>query len=251
VFSGAGVLISPEALIFVTLVIFAGYVIFGVTGFGASPITIPVLAHVLPLAFVLPLAALLDLSSALALGFHTRGRADTRELWTLVPFTLLGLTLGVTLLVRLPRNATLVALGLFVCAYALHVMLRRDPARRLSWRWAAPAGVVGGLLGALFGIGGPPYVMYITGRIPEPGAQRATISRMVILNVGLRVGAFALAGLFGSRALWIVVGILLPVAWAGVWVGNRVHVRLASATMARVVGAVLFVAGATLIFRTF
>ena len=250
-FSGAGVLISPEALIFVALVIFAGYVIFGVTGFGASPITIPVLAHVLPLNFVLPLAALLDLSSALALGFHTRGRADTRELWTLVPFTLLGLTLGVTLLVRLPRDATLLALGLFVCAYALHVMLRRDTARRLSRGWAAPAGVVGGLLGALFGIGGPPYVMYITGRIPEPGAQRATISRMVILNVGLRVGAFALAGLFGSRALWIVVGVLLPVAWAGVWVGNRVHVRLASATMARVVGAVLFLAGATLIFRTF
>jgi len=74
---------------------------------------------------------------------------------------------------------------------------------------------------------------------------------MVILNVGLRVAAFALAGLFGSRALWIAVGILLPVAWAGVWVGNRVHVRLASATMARVVGAVLFLAGATLIVRTF
>ena len=73
-FSGAGVLISPEALIFVALVIFAGYVIFGVTGFGASPITIPVLVHVLPLAVVLPLAALLDLASALALGFHTRDR---------------------------------------------------------------------------------------------------------------------------------------------------------------------------------
>jgi uncharacterized membrane protein YfcA len=151
----------------------------------------------------------------------------------------------------LPRGAILLALGLFVCAYALHVMLRRDTARRLSWRWAAPAGVVGGVLGALFGIGGPPYVMYITGRILEPGAQRATISQMVILSVGLRVAAFALAGLFGSRALWIAAEVLLPVAWAGVWVGNRVHVCLAPATMARVVGAVLFVAGAALIFRTF
>ena len=248
---GAGVLISPETLLLVALVIFAGYVVFGVTGFGASPITIPVLVHVLPLTFVLPLAAALDLASALALGFHTRRRADTRELLTLVPFTLLGLTLGVTLLVRLPRDATLLALGLFVCAYALHVMLRRDTARRLSRRWAAPAGIVGGVLGALFGIGGPPYVMYITGRIPEPGAQRATISQMVILNVGLRVAAFALAGLFGSRALWLAVGLLLPVAWAGVWVGNRVHVRLASATITHAIGVVLFLAGATLILRAF
>jgi uncharacterized membrane protein YfcA len=86
----------------VALVIFAGYLIFGVTGFGASPITIPVLVHVLPITFVLPLAALLDLGSGLALGFHTRRQADTRELMILVPFTLVGLTLGVTLLVRLP-----------------------------------------------------------------------------------------------------------------------------------------------------
>ena len=70
--------IPLDALMFVALVIFAGYLIFGVTGLGASPITIPVLVHVFPLTFVLPLAALLDLASALALGFHTRREADSR-----------------------------------------------------------------------------------------------------------------------------------------------------------------------------
>ena len=47
---------------------------------------------------------------------------------------------------------------------------------------------------ALFGTGGPPYVMYLAGWIADPDAQRATISQMVILNVGLRVLAFTLAG---------------------------------------------------------
>ena len=233
------------------LVIFVGYTIFGATGFGASPITIPILAHVLPLTFVLSLAALLDLSSGLALGFHTRKRADTRELLTLLPFTLVGLTLGVTLLVKLPRNATLLALGVFVCLYALYVMLRRGPTRPLSRRWAAPAGVLGGIVGALFGMGGPPYVMYIAGRVPDSAAQRATISQMVIVNVGLRVVAFALAGLLLSRALWIAVALLLPVAFAGLWAGNRAHVSVAPATMSRMIGAALFLTGAALIMRTF
>jgi len=241
----------PETLIVVAVVIFVGYTVFGATGFGASPITIPVLAHVLPLTFVLSLAALLDLSSGLALGFHTRRQADTRELLTLVPFTLVGLTLGVTLLVRLPRNATLLALGLFVCVYAICVVVRRGTARRLSRRWAAPAGVLGGIVGALFGMGGPPYVVYITGRIPDPAVQRATISQMVILNVGLRVVAFALTGLLLSRALWIAVVLTLPVAWAGLWVGNRAHVSLAPAMMARLIGAALFLTGTALIVRTF
>jgi uncharacterized membrane protein YfcA len=243
--------IPPETLIAVALVILVGYTIFGATGFGASPITIPVLAHVLPLPFVLSLAAVLDLSSGLALGFHTRRQADTRELLMLVPFTLVGLALGVTLLVRLPRAATLLALGLFVCGYALYVMLGRRTERRLSRRWAAPAGALGGIIGALFGMGGPPYVVYITGRIPDPAVQRATISQMVIVNVGLRVVAFGVAGLLTSRTLWLAVMLSLPVAWAGVWVGNRVHGRVPPATMARMIGAALFLTGAALIVRTF
>ena len=50
-------MISSATMLVAGLAVFAGYLIFGVTGFGASPITIPVLVHVLPLAFVLPLAA--------------------------------------------------------------------------------------------------------------------------------------------------------------------------------------------------
>jgi uncharacterized membrane protein YfcA len=241
---------SYEVLVIAPVVVFVAYLVFGVTGFGASPITIPVLVHLLPVPFVLPLAALLDLGSALVLGFHTRRRADFRELATLVPFTLVGLTLGVTLLLRLPRDAILLALGVFVCAYAVNLMVRRESRRRLSRLWAAPAGVGGGLVGALFGMGGPPYVMYLAGRIPEPDAQRATISQMVILNVGLRVIAFALAGLLASPTLWLAVATLLPVAWAGMWAGHRAHLRLAPATAARIIAGALFVAGATLVART-
>jgi uncharacterized membrane protein YfcA len=249
--SGGAAVTSPhDVLLLVPLVIFAAYLVFGITGFGASPITIPVLVHLLPVAFVLPLAAILDLGSALALGFHTRRHADARELVTLVPFTSLGLALGVTLLIRLPRDATVLALGLFVCAYAINLTLRRETRRRLRRWWAAPAGIGGGLLGALFGMGGPPYVMYLAGRIAEPDAQRATIALMVVLNVGLRVVAFALAGLLASTTLWLAVAALLPVAWAGVWAGHRVHLRLAPATAARIIAAALFMAGAALVART-
>src|SRR5205823_1611472 len=112
--ASADVPVPVSVLILVGFVVFAGYMVFGITGFGASPITIPVLVHLLPITFVLALAAILDLGSALVPGFHTRRHADVRELAALVPFTVVGLTLGVTLLVRLPRNTTLLALGLFV-----------------------------------------------------------------------------------------------------------------------------------------
>ncbi len=231
------------------LVVLGGYVVFGVTGFG-SPITIPVLAHLLPLHLVLAVAAVLDLASGLALGLHTRRPADRRDLLALVPFTLIGVAPGVTLLVNLPRRATLLALGVFVCAYALYAILRPTASRRLSRGWTAPSGIAGGVLGALFGVGGLPYVVYITGRVPDPAAQRATISQMLVLSVGLRVVAFALAGLFFSRDVWLTVGLLLPAAWAGLWLGKHLHVRIPPATLVRVIGAVLLVTGASLIVRT-
>ncbi|PYN01621.1 MAG: sulfite exporter TauE/SafE family protein [Candidatus Rokuibacteriota bacterium] len=237
-------------MLLAALIVFVGYTVFGVTGFGASPITVPVLAHFLPLPFVLSLAAALDLGSAAVLGVHTEKQADVRELLVLAPFTIVGLALGVTLLVSLPRDATLFALGVFVCGYALYIMLHRGPRRPLGRAWAVPAGLLSGVLGALFGVGGPPYVVYIAGRIPDTTAQRATISLMVALNVGLRVAAFAIAGLFTGRDLWLAIRLLLPVAWAGVWTGNRVHMGMAPATLARIVGAVLFGSGASLIVRT-
>ena len=239
-----------DAIVVAVIVVFVGYVVFGVTGFGASPVTVPLLAHFLPLTFVLSLAAILDLASGLALGIHTRRQANRAELLVLIPFTVIGLVLGVTLLVNLPRAVALRALGAFVCAYTIYAMIRRDVRHRVGRIWAVPAGVAGGVFGALFGAGGPPYVLYLTGRVSDPARQRATISQMVILNVGFRAVAFALAGLLSTRDLWSSVALLLPVAWAGVWVGNKLQATLPSTMLARVVAAALCVTGVSLIVRT-
>ena len=71
-----------ETLLLAALIVFAGYTAFGVTGFGASPITVPVLAHFLPLPFVLTLAAALDLGSSVALGLHTKTAPVARTVGT-------------------------------------------------------------------------------------------------------------------------------------------------------------------------
>ena len=54
---------DTETLLLAALIVFAGYTVFGVTGFGASPLTVPVLAHFLPLPFVLSLAAARSLAA--------------------------------------------------------------------------------------------------------------------------------------------------------------------------------------------
>ena len=99
---------------------FAGSLVFGLTGFGAALLTIPLATHFVPLQFALALYALADLTSALRIGFENPKHAVRAEWTRLVPMILVGTALGVTLLVNLPRAAGMFALGVFVFGYALY-----------------------------------------------------------------------------------------------------------------------------------
>lgn len=238
-----------EVLLLAPLLVFAGYVVFGVTGFGAAPVIIPVLAHFVPLADAVAFCTILDLASGLMLGYHVRRHADRGELLWLLPFSLAGVALGVTLLVKLPREESLLALGVFVCAYAVYALSSRGAARRLPRLLAPPAGLAGGIFGSLFGVGGPPYVMYLAGRLADPAAMRATITAMLIVNVGARLLAFLVAGVLLRADLWIAAAALLPVAALGLWTGNRLHGRASRQALVRVVAGVLMVMGISLVSR--
>jgi hypothetical protein len=70
------------------------------------------------------------------------------------------------------------------------------------------------------------------------------------LALGFHTRRQADTGLLVAPALWLAVSTSLPVAWAGVWVGHRAHLRLAPAAAARIIAATLFIAGAALVART-
>src|SRR5262245_9397868 len=169
----------------VATVVAAAYVVFGITAFGAALFTVPVMSYFLPLDFVLPLSVLLDVSASLALGVRFSRDADKTELRWMVPTCLAGALLGVTLLVSLPLQATLGALGAFLIAYGIYALRQGASLNRLGRGWAPIAGFIGGALGALFGVGAPPYAIYLSRRLTDPLAYRATLSNMVIFSVSI------------------------------------------------------------------
>ena len=60
---------------------FLGALIFGVTGFGAALVTIPLATHFVPLKFALALFALADIGAALMVGLENPKNAVRSE-WT-------------------------------------------------------------------------------------------------------------------------------------------------------------------------
>jgi uncharacterized membrane protein YfcA len=226
-----------------------GYVLFGITGFGASILTVPLLSHFYPLPFVLAVAAILDIGSGLTLGIKRRHDAAVAELKWLVPFAIIGSVLGVTLLVALPKQATMIALGVFIVGYALYGLYERVPAHGISQGWAPLAGTLGGAAGALFGMGGPPYLIYLARRIADKDALRATMSVMVSFSLVIRLTVFAVAGLLFQPYLFIALIWFIPAAALGLWLGGKLHLRMSHATLLRIVYCVLFACGLSLIGR--
>ena len=180
---------APEILVLAALVTAASYCVFGLTGFGSTVLALPLLAHFLPLKFAVPLMLLLDLTASLALSSRVRGSLRKDEFARFVPFLLLGMGLGVTLLVRLPERPLLATLGAFLLAYALYCLAGRKTLA-LSRGWALPAGVVSGSFSALFGTGGVLMVLYFAGRLGSTSELRATTAAGILVS-SLRRGCSA------------------------------------------------------------
>ena len=229
--------------------VFTGaYVIFGITAFGAALFTVPILSHFLPLEFVLPMCALIDMSAAFALGVRFSREADWSELKWMVPLSLAGAVAGVTLLVALPRQATIAGIGVVLVVYGIYALRQKEAVRIVSRAWAPVAGFSGGVLGTLFGIGAPPYAIYLTHRMPDKLAFRATLSSMVIFSVSMRALVFAASGLMLADRI-AGFAMLLPFALAGLWLGNRIHGRISRAGLLRVVAGLLLLIGLSLLAR--
>jgi uncharacterized membrane protein YfcA len=209
---------------------------------------VPVLAHFLPVPFVLAVSVLLDVAASLAVGARFRRDADRSELAWLGTFAVLGSVLGVTLLVGLPRRASLGALGVFCLAYAAWSLVRNGGMRRVSRAWAPVAGLAGGITGALFGAGGPPYVIYLTRRLADPVRLRATISGMILLSTGLRLLVFTGSGLVRRDQL-AAFALLAPFALLGLWAGTRVSGHLAPARLVQLVRVLILATGISLLWR--
>jgi len=231
------------------IILLLAYFIRGISGFGSGLIAVPLLALLFPLKFVVAFMLVMDFSASILLGSVHRKQVDWAELKPLIPGSIVGVVLGVGLLVNLDKTTLLATLGLFIIAFALRNLLNLHGDKPISRLWALPASLIGGTVSALFGTGGPPYVIYLTHRIRDKGVFRATTSLLFLMEGGLRGVVFVLAGLLFQEGLLSAFLGGLPIMAFGLWLGGKVHVGITPTQMVRLIGGLLLVSGASLLWK--
>lgn len=231
-------------------VVLVAQIIYVVFGFGSGLIAVGALALVYPeIRDVVVLLLLVNLPAELGVTIGAWRAIRWREAGALLIGILPGVTVGARVLKVGSPGLVLSALGVFLLLVsALFLSLRNHAAIRWP-RWAAlPVGLLAGALTGLFGTGGPPVIVYhhLSG-LPKHlfrGNLMALFAAMTIL----RVVNYTAQGLLTPPRLWSGL-VLLPVALAGAWFGQRIHLELSEALFRRLVSILLGILGLLLLAR--
>lgn len=236
-------------LLSAAVIVTVAYTVYGLTGFGAAIIAVPLLAHFFPLRFAVPMMLIFDLFAGFLLGLKNRSHLDRRELLRLLPFLLLGMVAGMTLLVQASERWLLIVLGSFVLAYASWSLLNKVSPAPVSTRWAVPAGMIGGAFTALYGTGGPVYMIYLTRRLPDKTVLRATIGVLIFGTALVRLVLFTGNGFYLQHGLLPLAFALLPCAFLGYLAGSHLHAHMSAQRAVQCVWLLLTAGSTSLLWR--
>ncbi len=236
-----------EIAVYSGLVLLLAYWVRGMAGFGSGLIAVPLLTLAWPVTVVVPLVVALDYIGSASQGIRNVGEVSWREQFVLIPFMVVGVGLGLWVLQAVSTTLLAKVLGGFVIVYAIYQMLPL-PELRGSRLAATYCGFLGGLVGTLFGTGGPFYVIYLNLRGLGRSAFRATFAMNFLIDGGVRLAAFVGAGLFGRQTLGYLLA-TLPIAGAGLYVGGRVQTGLSPRAFQVVIRVLLLASGLALLLK--
>jgi uncharacterized membrane protein YfcA len=125
------------------VVLLLAYLVRGIAGFGSGLIAVPLLALRFPVTMAVPLLVFLDYVGSVSQGLRNRDHIAWQEQLPLIPFTLVGVSLGLFLLKSVNATILAKALGGFIIVYAVYQWL---PLRPLpgSRYFIVPFGILGG-----------------------------------------------------------------------------------------------------------
>ncbi len=228
-------------------VVLLGYTVLGLTGFGSALVVVPLLAWKWPLPAVVALTLLMDVpASAFHSGLNWR-QVQWRELHRLLPGMVLGTLTGLWLVQHMNSRWPLLLLGLYVAGVGVNALRpKATQAPIVSPAWAGPVGAAIGLVEMLFGTAGPVVVAWLSRRLSDVQALRASTPMIISVTAATVLLGMAFEGRLSSDWIWQRWTVLIGVALAGVWLGHRLAHRVPVARLRQIICALLVVSGSLL-----
>lgn len=229
---------------------FAAAFVTGLAGFAFGIVAAAVWLHFLPPAQVAPLIAAFALIVQGVSVWKLRHALKPARLLPFLIGSAIGVPLGAELLRLAPAAGMRMAIGALLVAFSLYNWFRPESAVASGAGAAADGtvGVVNGVVGGATGLAGIATVVWCNLRGWPAAEQRAVFQPVGVATFVVIALWFGSTGMIGRATAGLFL-LGLPVLALGTWAGLKSFGHMNDAAFRRIVLALLFLSGLSLLIR--
>lgn len=233
---------------FAIVAVFAGALVRGYAGFGASMFWVASLSLVYPPTSVVPTVLALEVVASLVLLPAVKGNVEWRSMSWMLAATAVTTPFGVMLLAVVPEQPMRIVVALAILLGTLATASGADLSRGSGRGSAVTAGAVSGVVNGSTGTGGPPAVLLYFSPSRSVEVGRASLIAYFLGTDAIGFAIMAVGGLV-DRDVVLHAAVFTPLALVGVLAGQRLFRRHGDRGFRRVVVTLLLALSLTMLTR--
>jgi uncharacterized membrane protein YfcA len=222
-----------ENLIYITLLAAGASFVQRTIGFGFGIFIMTALPFLMPsYGEAVTLSGLLSLTSATVVMLKYIKYVTWQRLLPMVAAFVLFSTIAICLLDRIEGQAMRIVLGIMLIIISIYFSFFKDKLQKVirpTKRWQLGTGSVSGIMGGLFGMHGPPVVLYLISSEPDKDHYMGMIQTYAVITnitmVIVRIWNGYVTPAVGMTYLYGLSGLAIGVI-AGNWAYRRIPNRL-------------------------
>lgn len=235
-------------------VILAANVIQGITGFAGTILAMPPSLMLVGYPVAKPVLNVLGLLSGVYVFAGNHRHVDWRELKKIVLIMAAGILGGILIrgLFEGKEQILYQLLGVFVIFLAVQGLYKCFFGTGKAEKPASPASILllpaAGVVHGIFVSGGPLLIGYLTKKVRDKTAFRATISTVWVFLNSLILFDDIRSGLWDLELLKVQL-ISIPFLLAGMFIGGKLYARMSQQLFMKITYVLLFISGVSLLVK--
>jgi hypothetical protein len=211
-----------STIVFLLIIVFAGFLIQSISGFGAVIFSLPFALLLLDYHEYVPVTLILTILQSLYIAYKDREYIDWKAFRKMIVLAFIGMPIGLYVFKNLPEDYLKALLAMYIIinsSISLYRISNKKLATKEMGKWGNLLPIMSGCLQASFAVGGPMISAYISKVFSEKRKFRVMICLYwCVLNPVILLG-MQFSGLLNSGHVKLFA-ILFPAMAMGILGGN-------------------------------